>query len=39
MIPLVSAFREVELIKARIDAVAAAVQARAGGERSPTGSG
>jgi len=27
MIPLVSAFREVELIKARIDAVAAAVQA------------
>ena len=30
MIPLVSAFREVELIKARIDAVAAAVQAEQG---------
>jgi pyruvate,orthophosphate dikinase len=32
MIPLVSAFREVELIKARIDAVAAAVQAEQGAE-------
>ena len=36
MIPLVSAIREVELVKARIDAVAAAVQARAGrGARLP----
>ena len=30
MIPLVSAIREVELVKARIDAIAAAVQERAG---------
>ncbi len=38
MIPLVSAFREVELVKARIDAIAAAVQQGAGRRRSPTSS-
>ena len=38
MIPLVSANREVELVKARIDAVAAAVQARAGRRAAPTSS-
>ncbi len=37
MIPLVSARREVELVKARIDAVAAAVRNEPAARRSTTG--